>query len=116
MNYPKIRSAIPLPDYFVLITFDNGKVGILDMKTKMHEEVYQPLVDKSLFDKLKTDSGGYGISWNDEIDLSEVECAQLCQFDSVFFLSNGSFQTLNTAHSVQITEKLRSLLISFLQL
>jgi hypothetical protein len=98
MSYPKILDAIPLPDYFVLLTFDNEKVGMLDMKVKFNEDIYKPLIDKTLFAQVKTDAGGYGISWNDEIDMSEVECRELCKFGSLLIAENGTFRLLHTSH------------------
>lgn len=34
---------------------------------------FSNLKDKLLFSSVKVDVGGYGISWNDELDLSEYE-------------------------------------------
>jgi hypothetical protein len=47
--------------------------GYLYCKPPLENEVFSPLTDDVLFRRVKTDHGGYGISWNDEIDLSESE-------------------------------------------
>lgn len=39
----------------------------------MQEEPFNRLKDKALFENVRVDSGGYGISWSDDIDLSESE-------------------------------------------
>lgn len=36
-------------------------------------DVFQQLQNKALFDLVRVDCGGFGIAWNDEIDLSEYE-------------------------------------------
>lgn len=36
-------------------------------------EVFSPLKDYTLFKNVQVDLGGYGISWNDELDLSESD-------------------------------------------
>ena len=35
--------------------------------------MYEPLNDLTLFNSVVVDSGGYGVSWNDDIDMSEHE-------------------------------------------
>lgn len=32
--------------------------------------IFEKLKEKELFEKVKVDVGGYGISWNEDIDLS----------------------------------------------
>jgi hypothetical protein len=36
-------------------------------------EEFKPLMNPVLFQQAKVDIGGYGISWNDDIDISEYE-------------------------------------------
>jgi hypothetical protein len=112
MNHPKILDAIPLPDYLVLLTFDDDKIGLLDMKTKLEEEVYKPLIDKVLFEQVKTDLGGYGISWNDDIDMSEVECLSLCTLGSHLFTEIGSLKILIIGNDKRaFRDKIKELLV-----
>jgi hypothetical protein len=69
--FKKILSVIPLDDYFLNISFDNGEKIIYDVKPMIekHDE-FKALVNISgLFEQVKIDQGGYGISWNDDIDL-----------------------------------------------
>jgi pimeloyl-ACP methyl ester carboxylesterase len=35
--------------------------------------VFAPLANRWFFRAVKVDQGGYGISWNDDIDLAEAE-------------------------------------------
>ena len=68
----KVQDVKPLEKYKLLVTFQNGEIKKYDVK---------PLFDKwqafkdlayinGLFQQVKVDAGGYGISWNDDIDLS----------------------------------------------
>ncbi|AEM79722.1 DUF2442 domain-containing protein [Thermoanaerobacter wiegelii] len=60
-------------DYKLIVTFDNGTVKEYDMKPKLNEWPFELLKNKVFFKAVKVDAGGYGVSWNNEIDLSEYE-------------------------------------------
>ena len=52
-------------------TFADGEVVVFDVKTLFDKyPVFQQLEDKKLFNSLQIDGVGYGVSWNDELDLS----------------------------------------------
>ena len=70
--FHKIKSVTTLPDYKLRVQFSEGVTKIYDMK---------PLFDKipafkflqehpERFTMVAVDIGGYGIIWNDELDLS----------------------------------------------
>lgn len=73
MNCPKIKNVAPIENYFLLVTFHNGITKKYDMKNWFSHASFLNLKDQALFNLVKVDIGGYGISWNDEIDLSEYE-------------------------------------------
>ena len=74
MNSPKIKSIkVSSEDYSIIVLFDNGVKKNIDFKGKINEELYSDLKNKLLFEQAKVDAGGYGISWNDDIDISEYE-------------------------------------------
>jgi len=72
-KYPKIKSVKPLRGKRLLVTFQNNIQKIYDCNQLLKEEVFRPLKNDSLFKSAKVDQGGYGVIWNDEIDLSESE-------------------------------------------
>ena len=72
-TYPKIRNVIPRPDKTLLVTFDNGCKRIYDCKPLLDKEVFSPLQEEAFFRCAHADSHGYGVVWNDEIDLAESE-------------------------------------------
>lgn len=74
MNVPKIKNIqINSENYSIIVLFDNGVEKYVDFKNKLNEEFYSDLKNKLLFEQAKIDAGGYGISWNDDIDISEYE-------------------------------------------
>lgn len=73
MDYPKIKYVEPLNNLSLFIIFDNGEIKIYSMLTKVVTPTFAPLRNEMLFKSVQIDNGGYGIIWNDEIDLSEAE-------------------------------------------
>lgn len=70
----KIVKIKIFPDTFnILVLFDNGITKNIDFKKKLDEELYRDLKNKLLFQQTRIDAGGYGLSWNDDIDISEFE-------------------------------------------
>lgn len=73
MVYPKIKSIEVLDEYKMKVLFDNNISKLVDFKEKLKEEFYIDLTNEILFKLATVDIGGYGISWNDDIDISEYE-------------------------------------------
>jgi len=73
MNSTQIRSVAPLPERRLLVTFANGVQKIYDCNRLMNLERFQLLNREAFFKSVKVDIGGYGVSWDDERDLSEYE-------------------------------------------
>ena len=69
----KIKYIEPTDNYNLFVIFENGIIKIYSIKDKISNPIFSPLKDLNLFKKVKVDTGGYGISWNDDIDLSEYE-------------------------------------------
>ncbi len=73
MNTPKIVSVQPLEDKRLLVKFENDVEKIYDCNPLLHLEMFEVLKNEAFFKAVKVDLGGYGISWNDDADLSEYE-------------------------------------------
>ena len=73
MNAPKLKSVLPLKGSQLLVTFVNGVKKIYDCQRILSLERFQLLKQEAFFKAVTVDPGGYGISWNDEMDLSEYE-------------------------------------------
>ena len=53
------------------IKFENGITKVYDVKPLFDKwEIFKELKNNDLFKNMKIDTGGYGIIWNDDIDLS----------------------------------------------
>jgi hypothetical protein len=71
--YPKIRTVAPLDNCRLRVIFDNGVCKIYDCKPLLQKPVFAPLADGWLFRSVQADPSGYGVSWNEDIDLAESE-------------------------------------------
>jgi len=83
-DIPHLKSVKPLVDYKLELTYSNGRVGIFDMNELLTYEVFSPLKDIEVFNKVKKNHGA--IVWNEDIDL----CA-----DSLYLKITG--EKLNNA-------------------
>ncbi|EOD01908.1 DUF2442 domain-containing protein [Caldisalinibacter kiritimatiensis] len=71
---PRIRDIKTKDDYTLIVFFENDKVKEYNVKKLIKQNKnFEILKDKIIFNMVKVDPGGYGISWNDNIDLSEYE-------------------------------------------
>lgn len=69
--FHKIKNVSPLPEYELSVQFSEGVTKIYDVK-KLFDKmpIFKALVDSGDFGGVYVDIGGYGIVWNDELDLS----------------------------------------------
>ncbi|NKB23856.1 MAG: DUF2442 domain-containing protein [Kiritimatiellae bacterium] len=72
-KYPKVRSVKPFERKKLFVTFSSGTKKIYDCIPLLNEEVFSSLKDDAFFKNVHPDKHGYGIIWNDQIDLSETE-------------------------------------------
>lgn len=73
--FKKIKNVFPLPDYKLSVQFCIGVTKIYDMNPLFSQiQVFSYLKDHpNIFNNVKVDVGGYGIIWNDDLDLSSDE-------------------------------------------
>ncbi|OIO92238.1 MAG: hypothetical protein AUK03_09965 [Anaerolineae bacterium CG2_30_64_16] len=72
-TYPKVKTVTPLDDGRLRVTFDNDVCKVYDCKPLLRKPVFAPLANRWLFRTVQVDPGGYGVSWNEDIDLAEAE-------------------------------------------
>lgn len=69
--FHKIYVVQPLPDLTLLLWFAGGEIRKYDVKPLLAKwKPFTALLDEQLFRLVKVDAGGYGISWDDDIDLA----------------------------------------------
>lgn len=71
----KIVFVKPMDNTILLATFQNGIEKTYDVKTMfaMFPQMQILEKDKTLFNSVVVDAGGYGVSWNDNLDIESEE-------------------------------------------
>ena len=60
-----------MDDFVLLVSFSEGVTKTYDVKPLFSKWlVFNELKNNHLFEEVSVDQGGYGVSWNDDIDLS----------------------------------------------
>jgi len=83
--FHKVKNVIPLDNLILFVEFENGQKKKYDIKPLLNKwPVFRELKNYALFRLVRVDVGGYGIVWNEYIDLScnelwengtAIECA-----------------------------------------
>uniref|UniRef100_UPI0040566904 DUF2442 domain-containing protein n=2 Tax=Candidatus Electrothrix sp. TaxID=2170559 RepID=UPI0040566904 len=73
MKYPKVQSVKTTDNYILIVEFDNHETKQYDVTPLLEKEMFSPLKNNALFKSVRVEQGGWAVSWNDEIDLSEFE-------------------------------------------
>lgn len=70
--FHKVKAVNALPDYRLCVQFSEGVTKIYDVKPLFRKWApFRALTDTpELFSGVEVDVGGYGIIWNDDLDLS----------------------------------------------
>jgi len=75
--FHKIKKVIPKENLIIEVEFENGIKKEYDIKKIINKwNIFESLKDNELFEKVKVDVGGYGITWDENIDLS---CEEIWQ-------------------------------------
>lgn len=70
----KIKDIEILQDFLIKSNFENAVVKYYDFKPLFKRyDVFKPLQDSAFFSQAVVDCGGYGIKWNDDIDIDASE-------------------------------------------
>ncbi len=71
----RVQNVEPKDNFILSVLFADGVRTEYDIKPLFSKwDVFNNLKTiKGLFQQVKVDNGGYGISWNDEIDLASEE-------------------------------------------
>ena len=73
--FHKIKSVAPLSEFRLLVCFTGGEAKQYDVAALFTKfgEFQSFLSSPGLFEQVRVDPGGYGISWNDELDIDGGE-------------------------------------------
>lgn len=70
---PKIKTVTTIDQRTLRVVFENGETRLYDVARLWDQPMFAPLKNPALFQQVKVEPGGYAVSWNDEIDISEYE-------------------------------------------
>ena len=72
-TYPKVKLVTPLSGKQLFVTFTTGDTRVYDCTPLLNESPFHSLKDDVFFKNVHVDQTGYGVVWNDYVDLSESE-------------------------------------------
>ncbi len=73
MWHPKVLSVVTCNETTLLIEFDNRVKKLYDITPLLSRPMFYPLQNPAIFKSVKVEAGGYAVSWNSDIDISEHE-------------------------------------------
>ena len=77
---PSVAKVVPAQEYILLIDFDNGEQGVLDMKPYLHFGIFQRLNDIDIFKQVQRSFDT--VAWPVGIDLDPAfvyeKCRRVC--------------------------------------
>ena len=76
MNVPKVQSVSPTEGHILVVLFSDGTKKAYDVNRLVNREMFAPLKNEAFFRNVSVEPGGYAVSWNSEIDISEFELWQ----------------------------------------
>lgn len=69
--FHKVKEVNPRASLMLDVMFADGTTKEYDVAPLLERfPAFEPLIDVDLFKEVAVDPGGYGVSWNDDIDLS----------------------------------------------
>ena len=72
-SVPRIVAVKPLGSTRLLVRFGNDEQRVYDCQQLFTLPRFHMLTCPAFFRAVQVDAGGYGVSWSDDIDLSEYE-------------------------------------------
>ncbi len=76
MKPERIISAEAIDDKTLVVEFTNFEMKKYDISKLLDNPMFANLRNPAFFRNFRVETGGYGLVWNDEIDLSEYELWQ----------------------------------------
>jgi hypothetical protein len=73
MSYPKIVRAEAIGEHIIRVEFTNRDIKDYDISSLIEKPAFAPLQKPAFFQNFSVEPGGYGLVWNDDIDISEYE-------------------------------------------
>ena len=71
--FPRLVGVEPLPEKRLLARFENGEKRIYDCTALVRSDPFRILANDAFFRHVRPAPGGYGVVWDDRLDLAESE-------------------------------------------
>jgi hypothetical protein len=68
--------VVPSEGHILVVTFDNAVRKCYDVHRLVEHEMFAPPRHPALFNNVRVEPGGSGVSWGPDIDISEYELWQ----------------------------------------
>lgn len=75
--HPSVKSVTAKDNYVLIVDFDNGESGILDMKPYLDFGVFQRLKDRNAFQRVRVSFDT--LEWESGVDLDPEFVYEKCQ-------------------------------------
>lgn len=115
----KVSSVIPLKNMNLLVFFENGVIKKFDVKSIIKDfPEFQALENEDIFNLVQLEPGGYGVSWNSELDCSEGELWENgveIPLDTDDFTSYVKYNTLVSSEATELLNCSRQNLDSYIR-
>jgi hypothetical protein len=72
-EYPKVKSVEAIQNKRLRVIFTNGATRLYDCTPLLDLEAFRFFADDAFFRNVHADKHGYGVVWNDKVDLAESE-------------------------------------------
>ncbi|WP_204106655.1 MULTISPECIES: DUF2442 domain-containing protein [Spirulina sp. CCY15215] len=73
MKFPRIFSAEAIDDRTLLVKFTNQGIRKYDISKLLENPLFSLLRNPQFLRNFRVEPGGYGLVWNENIDISEYE-------------------------------------------
>ncbi len=85
-KYPKVIKVEVIYPLKLKILFGNGEHRLYNVSKLIHLDSFDKLTNYSFFKQVKVDENGYGVYWDENLDLAESELFEnstIVNFDSI---------------------------------
>jgi len=73
MKYPTIKSVSIVDNYTLIVSFSNNDKRKYNISNLLEKEMFSVLKNQAFFKNVRIDTGGYALTWDEDIDISEYE-------------------------------------------
>ncbi|MEG3939104.1 MULTISPECIES: DUF2442 domain-containing protein [unclassified Microcoleus] len=96
MKPERIVSAKAIDDSTLIVKFTNSEIRKYDISKLLDNVMFSDLRNPGFFRNFRIEPGGYGLVWNEDIDLSEYELWQ----NGISLTDEEIEQYIESIHSV----------------